>query len=82
MESDNNLRIVKLTDQNFMRTLESSIRLGLPMLIWEVGETLDPTLKPVLTKSVFQLVSGLDYYFNICMCVPYILLSPLLFHDS
>ncbi|XP_066905836.1 dynein axonemal heavy chain 6 isoform X2 [Halyomorpha halys] len=53
MEADNNLKMVKMTDSNFMRVLESCIRLGLPMLIWEVGELLDPTLRPVLTKSIF-----------------------------
>lgn len=56
MEAKNELQIVKLTDSNFMRTLESSIRLGYPVLLEEVGENLDPTLGPVLMKQTFVQV--------------------------
>ncbi|KAB0403143.1 hypothetical protein E2I00_012479 [Balaenoptera physalus] len=35
-ESKNGLKIIKLTDSNFLRTLENSIRLGLPILLEEV----------------------------------------------
>lgn len=56
MEQDNNLRICKLTDANFTRILEASIRLGTPVLLEEVGETLDPSLEPVLLKQIFLLV--------------------------
>lgn len=50
------LRIIKLTDGNFLRVLESAIRLGLPVLLEEVGETLDPTLGPILLKQMFVQV--------------------------
>uniref|UniRef100_A0A1B6CU24 AAA+ ATPase domain-containing protein n=1 Tax=Clastoptera arizonana TaxID=38151 RepID=A0A1B6CU24_9HEMI len=53
MEANNNLKIVKLTDSNFMRILEASIRLGIPVLIEEVGQVLDPTLGPILLKQTF-----------------------------
>lgn len=53
MESSLGLRIVKLTDTFFMRVLEGAIRVGLPVLLEEVGETLDPTLGPVLLKQTF-----------------------------
>ncbi|KAJ9576326.1 hypothetical protein L9F63_006826, partial [Diploptera punctata] len=53
MEANNELKIVKLTDANFMRILESAIRIGNPVLLEEVGETLDPTLGPVLLKQTF-----------------------------
>ncbi|PSN37031.1 Dynein heavy chain 6 [Blattella germanica] len=46
MEVSNELKVVKLTDSNFMRILESAIRIGNPVLLEEVGETLDPTLGP------------------------------------
>ncbi|XP_060043693.1 dynein axonemal heavy chain 6 [Erinaceus europaeus] len=55
-ESKNGLKIIKLTDTNFLRTLENSIRLGLPVLLEELKETLDPALEPILLKQVF--VSG------------------------
>ncbi|GFR44385.1 hypothetical protein Agub_g5605 [Astrephomene gubernaculifera] len=54
MESRNGLRCIKLTDGNFLRTLENSIRIGNPVLIEDVGETLDPALEPVLQKAVFK----------------------------
>ncbi|XP_076263714.1 dynein heavy chain at 16F [Rhynchophorus ferrugineus] len=53
MEVQNNLKMIKLTDPNFMRTLENGIRIGMPVLLEEVGETLDPTLGPILLKQTF-----------------------------
>nr|XP_036867942.1 dynein heavy chain 6, axonemal [Manis javanica] len=55
-ESRSGLKIIKLTDSNFLRTLENSIRLGLPVLLEELRETLDPALEPILLKQTF--VSG------------------------
>ncbi|XP_037662920.1 dynein heavy chain 6, axonemal isoform X2 [Choloepus didactylus] len=52
-ESKSGLKIIKLTDTNFLRTLENSIRLGLPVLLEELKETLDPALEPVLLKQTF-----------------------------
>ncbi|XP_074052253.1 dynein axonemal heavy chain 6 isoform X2 [Macrotis lagotis] len=52
-ESQNGLKIIKLTDSGFLRTLENSIRLGLPVLLEELKETLDPALEPVLLKQTF-----------------------------
>lgn len=56
MEIKNDLKIIKLTDSSFMRILESGIRLGLPVLLEEVEETLDPALAPVLLKQTFMQV--------------------------
>ncbi|XP_004691642.1 PREDICTED: dynein heavy chain 6, axonemal [Condylura cristata] len=52
-ESKSGLKIIKLTDHNFLRTLENSIRLGLPVLLEELKETLDPVLEPILLKQIF-----------------------------
>lgn len=57
MESLNNLKIIKQTDAGYMRILEGGIRVGMPVLLEEVGETLDPTLAPILNKQTFILVS-------------------------
>lgn len=51
-ETKNGLKIIKLTDPNFLRTLENAIRIGMPVLCEEVEETLDPALEPVLLKQV------------------------------
>ncbi|CAF0823905.1 unnamed protein product [Adineta steineri] len=49
-----NLKVVKLTDNDFMRQLDNCIQLGLPLLIENVGEDLDPSLEPILLKNVFK----------------------------
>ncbi len=54
MEARNKLSITRLNNPNMLRTLESCIRLGQPLLIEDVGETLDPALEPVLQKAVFK----------------------------
>ena len=55
-ESKNGLKVVKATDTNFLRTLENAVRTGLPVLLEDVQETLDPALEPILLKQTF--VSG------------------------
>ena len=44
MEKDNALKVSKLTDQTFARTLEGCIMLGHPLLLENVEEQLDPIL--------------------------------------
>ncbi|KAL7746739.1 hypothetical protein RI367_007902 [Sorochytrium milnesiophthora] len=54
MEKNNGLDIVKLTDRDYLRTLENSIRFGKPCLIENVQEKLDPALEPVLLRQTFK----------------------------
>jgi len=54
MEKDNGLTIVKLTDDNYLRTLINSVQFGTPVLLENVGETLDASLEPVLLKQLFK----------------------------
>lgn len=58
-EAENGLKVIKLTDGNFLRTLENSIRMGLPVLCEELEETLDPSLEPVLLKQVWNFIAYL-----------------------
>lgn len=62
MEAKNKLQVTKLTDANFMRILESAIRIGQSVLLEEVGETLDPTLAPILLKQTFIQVNPLALF--------------------
>lgn len=55
-EAKNGLKVIKLTDPNFLRTLENCVRTGMPVLLEDVEETLDPALEPILLKQTF--VSG------------------------
>eukprot|EP01041_Mallomonas_annulata_P002945 gene2945-5789_t len=52
--ADKNLQIIKLTEKDFLRTLENGIRYGAPVLLENVGAELDPSLEPVLLKQVFK----------------------------
>jgi len=51
-----------MSDPSFMRTLENSIRIGNPVLLEDIGETLDPSLEPILLKQTFVSVSLLSVH--------------------
>ncbi|XP_077865268.1 dynein axonemal heavy chain 12 [Saccoglossus kowalevskii] len=53
-EKDNSLSVIKLTDSDYMRTLENCIQFGNPLLLENVGEELDPSLEPLLLKQTFK----------------------------
>ena len=57
-ERANNLQVVKLTNPDYMRTLENCIQFGNPVLIENVGEELDPSLEPLLLKQTFKQGEG------------------------
>ena len=59
MEAKAQLCVIKLSDDNFLRQLENSIQFGYPVLLENVQEELDPTLEPLLLKSVFKQGGGL-----------------------
>jgi len=50
------LKIIKLSDGQFLRILENAIRLGAPVLLEDLGEFLEPALEPVLLKQTFTVV--------------------------
>lgn len=52
-ETKNKLEIIKLNDANYLRTLENSIQFGKPVLLENIGETLDPSLNPILLKQTY-----------------------------
>ena len=61
-EKDNGLDVIKMSDKDFLRSLENAVRFGKPCLLENVGEELDPALEPILQKQVlFLLQSSIDY---------------------
>ncbi|CAG7819217.1 unnamed protein product, partial [Allacma fusca] len=54
MEKGNKLGVTKLSDPGYLRVIENACQLGLPVLIDNVGEDLDPALEPVLLKQTFS----------------------------
>ncbi|XP_037092151.1 dynein heavy chain 6, axonemal-like [Pollicipes pollicipes] len=53
MEAMDGLKVAKMSDGQLLRVLETCIRLGLPMLIEAVGETLEAALEPVLLRQTY-----------------------------
>ncbi|XP_022353638.1 dynein heavy chain 1, axonemal [Enhydra lutris kenyoni] len=54
MEKENGLDVFKLSDRDFLRSMENAIRFGKPCLLENVGEELDPALEPVLLKQTYK----------------------------
>ena len=50
--------MLKLTDKDFLRSLENCVRFGKPCLLENVAEELDPALEPILLQQV-----------RVCACV-------------
>ncbi|KAL0226771.1 hypothetical protein P9112_014095 [Eukaryota sp. TZLM1-RC] len=57
LEKDNGLKIINLRNSDFLKILESAVMYGTPILLEDVGEELDPTLDPLLSKA-FQKVGN------------------------
>ena len=55
-ERVNGLKIIKLSESSFLRTLENCVRIGMPILLEDLGEQIDPALEPILLKQTY--VSG------------------------
>ena len=53
-EKANGLRVVKLSYSDYLRTLENAVQFGQPVLLENIGETLDGALEPLLLKQVFK----------------------------
>lgn len=53
-EKRRGLKVTDQKDRNFLRDLEQAISYGLPYMLQDVEEELDPALEPVLTKSVIK----------------------------
>ncbi|CCW68744.1 unnamed protein product [Phytomonas sp. Hart1] len=52
---NDNLQVCKASSGRFMKTIEQAIRLGLPCLLENVGESLEAALEPVLLKNIFLI---------------------------
>ena len=53
-EMDNELRVVKQSDNDFLKTLENAVSFGWVLLIENVHEELDAILEPILMKQTFK----------------------------
>uniref|UniRef100_A0ABM5EJD6 Dynein axonemal heavy chain 2 isoform X2 n=1 Tax=Pogona vitticeps TaxID=103695 RepID=A0ABM5EJD6_9SAUR len=55
MELKRGLKIIDLQMPDYLRVLEAALQLGSPVLLQNVQEELDPTLAPILNKSVTKV---------------------------
>ena len=55
MEMDASLKIIDLQQPDFLRTVENAVQFGTPVLLQNVEEELDPSLAPVLNKSIIKI---------------------------
>jgi dynein heavy chain, axonemal len=53
MERENNLIVMKMSDPNLMRVLENAITNGIPVMLEEIEESIDPSLNSVLSRSLY-----------------------------
>jgi dynein heavy chain len=49
------LKIIDLKMKDFLRDVENGIQFGMPVLLQDVLEELDPSLEPVLSKSIMKI---------------------------
>jgi len=54
VEKDSKLLVIKLTDPDYMRTLENCVTFGNPLLLENIGEELDSSLEPLLLRQTFK----------------------------
>ncbi|KAF0288035.1 Dynein heavy chain 1, axonemal [Amphibalanus amphitrite] len=54
MELENGLEVTRLSEKDYLRTMENSIRFGKPCMLENVGEELDPALDPILMKQLVK----------------------------
>ena len=54
LEADNNLKVTKQNDADFLRVLENSIVMGNVLLVENIGEELDGILEPILLRQTFK----------------------------
>ena len=54
METERGLLTIKLSDADYMRTLENAVQFGKPVLLENIQESLDASLEPLLLKQTFK----------------------------
>jgi dynein heavy chain, axonemal len=54
MNKEAGLDIIKLSDRDFLRTLENGVRFGRAVLLENIGEALEAALEPLLLKQTFK----------------------------
>ncbi|KAL0118616.1 hypothetical protein PUN28_009352 [Cardiocondyla obscurior] len=62
MEKKNDLKVIKLTDFDYISIIEYNIEIGNPVLLEDVGEKLEIALESILLKNIYK---NKDWYIDI-----------------
>ena len=54
--------MIKLSDKDFLRSLENAVRFGKPCMLENVGTDLDPALEPILLRQVCETLQMYEYH--------------------
>lgn len=54
LEKENDLKVIQQTDTNYMRVLEQAITTGKPVLLENVGETIDSGFNSILERNIIK----------------------------
>lgn len=54
MEKENNLMVIKLSDPNYVKIVDTAIQIGIPVLLENIFEEIDAILEPVLLKNIYK----------------------------
>lgn len=52
MERENNVQIVKLSNPKFLQIIESGCKVGYPVILENIDESLDPSLGPIMERNI------------------------------
>lgn len=63
-ETGNRLQILQLTQKNWTKKMEKALSDGTTVILENVGEELDATLEPVLTRAIYK--KGRQLYIKFC----------------
>lgn len=58
MEKENQLKVTKLADPKFLNIIEGGAKAGIPALLENIDETLDPSLGPLMDRNVVKDKGG------------------------
>nr|XP_034179953.1 dynein heavy chain 2, axonemal [Osmia lignaria] len=64
MEAKNSLRVIDFGQADFAAVLEQAIQFGVPVLLENVGETIDPAINPILEKAFVKIGDQVMIKFN------------------
>ncbi|KPJ06858.1 Dynein heavy chain 2, axonemal [Papilio machaon] len=70
LEENNGIEVVDFGQPNYLKVMEKCLSEGIPILIQNVGEVLDPSIAPILDKAIVKIGSSMVIKFNEKM-VPY-----------